>query len=81
MTQGSGKQLKPESSSKHSGREMGKLLRVHRVAALLDCCRSQVYAMVRTGELAAIKIGIRGIRITVESIEEYFAKNRVDPHA
>jgi excisionase family DNA binding protein len=57
---------------------MGKLLRVHRVAEILDCCKSQIYRMVQRNELTAIRLGPRGIRITAKSLEDYLSLNQVD---
>lgn len=58
---------------------MGKLLRVYRVAAILDCSKSQVYVLVQRGDLIAVRLGPRGIRITAKSVDEFMARNELDP--
>jgi excisionase family DNA binding protein len=58
---------------------MTKLLRVYRVAELLDCSKSQVYAMIQRQELCAVRLGERGIRITLKSLDNYLNDKKVDP--
>lgn len=48
------------------------LLTLEEIADALAVSRSQVYALVRTGELAALKIGGRGVwRVEPRCLEEY----------
>lgn len=39
------------------------LLRVEEAAKLLACSRSQIYAMVKSGEMPSVKLGKAGVRI------------------
>lgn len=58
---------------------MPKLLKIWRVAEILDCTKQHVYHMIRDGEIVAVKLGLRGIRITQESVSNYLQKNQIDP--
>jgi excisionase family DNA binding protein len=52
-----------------------RFLRLSEVAEILDVSMSQVYALVRNGELESIKIGGRGqYRVEREKLEDYIAK-------
>ena len=52
-----------------------RFLTLSNVAEILNTSDSQVYAMVRRGELPAIKIGGRGQwRVEAEKLEEYIAR-------
>ena len=51
-----------------------RFLTLSDVAELLNIAPAQVYTLVRTGELAAIKIGARGQwRVEVKALEEYIS--------
>ena len=51
------------------------------VAELLNVTMSQVYHMVRSGELPAIKVGGRGQwRIERSKLEEYIERRQAQPH-
>jgi excisionase family DNA binding protein len=51
-----------------------RFLSLDEVEAILNISRSQAYALVRSGELAAIRIGGRGIwRVEQDRLEEYIA--------
>ena len=53
---------------------MRRFLTLDDVADELSCSRAQVYALVRTGAVAAIKIGGRGQwRVERVKLEEYIA--------
>ncbi len=56
-----------------------KYLHVKNVATRLDCSSKKVYALIQDGELEAIRIGPRGIRVGVEELDKFIKKNRVDP--
>jgi excisionase family DNA binding protein len=45
--------------------------RVARVAAILDCDKSQVYRLINTGELEAHGLGRRGVRVYLDSVDAY----------
>jgi excisionase family DNA binding protein len=55
-------------------------IRVWRVAKFLDCSRDHVYDLVSSGELAAMKIGVKGLRVSQESLDTFIVSNQVaDP--
>ena len=64
-------------------RRMGeRFLRLADVAEVLDVSASQVYALVRGGDLAAIKVGGRGQwRVERTALEDYIAKMYADTQA
>ena len=45
--------------------------RVKTVAQLLDCDESQVRRLIQDGQLEAHRMGIRGIRVYLDSLEAY----------
>jgi excisionase family DNA binding protein len=45
--------------------------RVKHVAALLDCDESQVRRLIESGELEAHRIGKRGVRVYMDSVDTY----------
>lgn len=61
--------------SKLSG---GHWLRPHRVANFLDCSRQHVYDLVREGELEAIRLGPRDMRISEQSVERFIKKMEIE---
>jgi len=52
-------------------------VRVWRVAKFLDCSRDHVYDLVSSGELISVKIGIKGVRVSQESLDNFLIKNQV----
>ena len=57
--------------------DLPRFLQLADVAELLSTSVAQVYAMVRRGELPAIKIGGRGQwRVSEEDLEDYIARQR-----
>jgi len=56
-----------------------KYLHVQHVAERLDCSSKRVYEMIQNGELEAIRIGPRGIRVAVEDLDNFIAVRGVDP--
>ena len=58
--------------------DLPRFLQLADVAEILSTSSAQVYAMVRRGELPAIKIGGRGQwRVSLDDLEEYIAQQRV----
>ncbi|KPL08201.1 hypothetical protein AMJ85_08635 [candidate division BRC1 bacterium SM23_51] len=55
---------------------MEQLLRVPRVAKLLDVSKKRVYNLIQEGKLEAVNLGIRQTRITRESLEAYVERLR-----
>jgi excisionase family DNA binding protein len=53
------------------------LLRCRRVADLLDITTKHVYRLVHEGELEAVRVGLRGLRITRESLDHLLERWRL----
>jgi excisionase family DNA binding protein len=63
------------SKTSHDVEMVARFLTLSDVAELLNIAPAQVYTLVRTGELPAIKIGARGQwRVEDQAIESYIAK-------
>jgi len=56
-----------------------ELVYVARVIKILDCSKSCVYNLIKDGELEAIRLGKKGIRITKASLRHYIESQRIDP--
>jgi excisionase family DNA binding protein len=56
-----------------------KFLEVSHVATRLGCNRKLVYKLIRDGELKAVRLGKRSIRISEDSYLRFLRKNEVDP--
>ncbi len=64
-----------EDTSKRSSEVEPRYLRLNDVATYLSVSVSQVYALVRSGELPAVKIGGRGVwRVDREKLDAYLEK-------
>lgn len=62
--------------------EVPRFLRPEEVAKILNVTVSQVYTLMRTGQLPAVKIGRRGVwRVAQESLEAYIAELQRDAEA
>ena len=55
---------------------MEQLIRVPRVAKLLDVSKKRIYNLIAEGKLEAVNLGIRQTRITRESLEAYVERLR-----
>ena len=55
---------------------MEQLLRVPRVAKLLDVSKKRIYNLIHEGKLEAVNLGVRQTRITRESLEAYVERLR-----
>jgi excisionase family DNA binding protein len=53
--------------------DLPEFLRIEETATVLDCGKGVVYAMVRTGELASVRLG-RLLRIPREALEQMVKK-------
>jgi excisionase family DNA binding protein len=53
-------------------------LKVKEVAALLRCGKNRVYELIDSGQLRAVRLGERSIRVTREALNEYLAGDRDD---
>jgi excisionase family DNA binding protein len=63
------------SKTSHDVEMAARFLTLSDVAELLNIAPAQVYTLVRTGELPAIKIGARGQwRVEDQALESYIAK-------
>ena len=56
-----------------------RFLTMEMVSGILSCTERHVRALVVEGELIAIKVGSRAIRISEHSLNEFIKKNRVNP--
>lgn len=55
--------------------EIPRFLKPDEVAGILNVTVSQVYVLMRTGQLPAVKIGRRGVwRVSPEALEAYVAE-------
>lgn len=64
----------------HQAEDLGgvrRSLRVAKVADLLDTEPSQIRKLLKAGELDGHRIGKRGLRVYVDSIEAYQQRNQV----
>ena len=55
---------------------MQDLMRVYRVAKLLDVSKKRIYQMVQEGKLDAVRLGPRSMRIPRESIDHFIETGR-----
>ena len=51
-------------------------LKVPEVAQVLRCGRNRVYELIASGQLRAVRLGERSIRITREALSDYLAGDR-----
>ena len=56
-----------------------QLLYVHNVAEVLKCSKKFVYAQIRDGNLGAIRLGPRAIRVPKSALDEYLQERTIDP--
>lgn len=56
-----------------------RYLYVGRVAEKLKCSKRHVYNLVNSGQLKAIKIGSRAIRVPESSLKEFLSDREIDP--
>lgn len=56
-----------------------ELIRVDRVARILDVTKKRVYNLIAEGKLEAVKLGPRQTRVTRDSLESYL--NRLLAHS
>lgn len=58
-----------------------RYITIQSVAETLSCTEQHIYALIREGALVSIKIGGRAVRISERSLQEFIAKNTVDPES
>jgi excisionase family DNA binding protein len=56
-----------------------KYLHVCNVAKRLDCSKKHIYKLIQDGEIKAIRLGARALRITESSLRGFIEKNEVNP--
>ena len=56
-----------------------ELLYVHTVAERLKCSVRMVYNLIREGDLEAVRLGKRGIRVSQASLAGYLSRQKIDP--
>lgn len=59
---------------------MARFVQIRNVAAELACSKRHVYHMIREGQLEAIRLGSRALRITRESLDRFLLDHRVRPN-
>jgi len=60
-------------------KKQDRYLSGNQVAEILECTERFVYEMVKEGKLTALRLGIRAIRISEKSLNEFVESNIVDP--
>ena len=50
---------------------MEQLLRIYRVARILDCTPKNVYNLVKAGRLESVRLRPRQMRVTASSLNRY----------
>lgn len=58
---------------------IGKYLSMQKVAAILDCTDRHIYNLIVDGELSAIKIGGRAVRISENSLIDFIERKKNNP--
>lgn len=56
-----------------------KYLTIQVVAEFLSCTERHIYDLIVEGELIAIKVGTRAVRVSEQSLIEFVEKQKVDP--
>ena len=56
-----------------------KYLYVNSVAKRLNCSKKHIYKLIQDGEIKAIRLGARALRITESSLREFIEKNEINP--
>jgi excisionase family DNA binding protein len=55
-------------------------MRVPEAAAYFQVPRSRMYALIQNGQLPAVKLGARSIRVNVRDVERFLAEHRRIDH-
>ena len=53
-----------------------QLRRISYATAILEISPSATYRLINSGELVAVRVGERSLRVTEQDLAEYIAKNR-----
>lgn len=56
-----------------------QFIQVSKAARALDCSNDFILTLIRDKKLTAINLGQRMTRVSVESLESFIAKNKLDP--
>lgn len=56
-----------------------KFISVEKIMEILSCKEGHVYNLIQEGELSAIKIGQRALRVSENSLNDFIARRRVNP--
>lgn len=59
--------------------DIGKLVHVKTAAIMLCCTERHIYNMIRDGDIRAVRLGKRGLRICKDSINTYTREHEIDP--
>ncbi len=60
---------------------MSRLLKIPEAAAELSIGRSRLYELLQAGEIKAVKIGSRGVRVPSSEIDRFIAERLADKPA
>lgn len=58
---------------------IGKYISMQKVANILDCTERHIYNLIIDGELIAIKIGGRAVRISENLLIEFIERKKINP--
>lgn len=67
-----------QESAMDAARKPEKWIQVSVVAKRLSCSRDKIYDLIAEGELEAIRLGARALRVNEASLEFFIEKNRVE---
>lgn len=56
------------------------LIKIEKVSRILDVSRPMVYKLIEQGNLEAVRIGTRGIRITISSLNCFVSQNKISSY-
>ncbi len=56
-----------------------RFITVQEAAGAVSCTPSHIYTMISSGELRAIRLGSRALRVSVQSINEYVERSWATP--
>lgn len=55
----------------------GGYVHIHRAAMILCCTPKHVYQLIKEGRLEVIRLSVRGMRVTSDSLQRFIDTNRV----
>jgi excisionase family DNA binding protein len=73
--------MPPDGGTRLRTRWMSRLLRIPEAAAELSIGRSRLYELIAAGELQAVKIGERGVRVPQSELDRFVAERLTNTSA